>query len=47
MKGEFGKSIKLDWIPRFIVVDKKGNISLFRAIEKDFDKIKETIEKSK
>jgi thiol-disulfide isomerase/thioredoxin len=46
MKGEFGKSIKLDWIPRFIVLDKKGNIALFRAIEKDFDKIKETIEKS-
>ena len=47
MKGEFGQSIKLDWIPRFIVLDKKGNIALFRAIEKDFDKIKETIEKSK
>jgi thiol-disulfide isomerase/thioredoxin len=47
MKGEFGQSIKLDWIPRFIVLDKKGNIALFRAIEKDFDKIKQTIEKSK
>ncbi|MES2862662.1 MAG: TlpA disulfide reductase family protein [Bacteroidota bacterium] len=47
MKGEFGKSIKLDWIPRFIVVDKKGKIALFRAIEKDFDLIKETIEKNK
>lgn len=47
MKGEFGQSIKLDWIPRFIVLDKKGNIALFRAIEKDFDKIKETIEKNK
>ena len=47
MKDEFGQSIKLDWIPRFIVLDKKGNIALFRAIEKDFEKIKETIEKSK
>lgn len=47
MKGEFGKSIKLDWIPRFIVVDKEGKIALFRAIEKDFDKIKETIEQTK
>lgn len=47
MKGEFGQSLKLDWIPRFIVVDKKGKIALFRAIEKDFDLIKETIEKSK
>ena len=26
---------------------KEGKIVLFRAIEKDFDKIKETIEKSK
>ena len=47
MKGEFGSSIKLDWIPRFIVIDKKGKIVLFRAIEKDFDKIIESIEKSK
>lgn len=47
MKGEFGKSIQLDWIPRFIVVDKNGKIVLFRAIEKDFDKIKETIEQNK
>ncbi len=47
MKGAFGKSISLDWIPRFIVVDKNGKIALFRAIEKDFDKIKETIEQNK
>lgn len=47
MKGAFGKSIELDWIPRFIVVDKKGKIALFRAIEKDFDKITKTIEANK
>ncbi len=47
MKGAFGQSIKLDWIPRFIVVDKDGKIALFRAIEKDFDKIRETLEKTK
>ena len=47
MKGEFGSSIKLDWIPRFIVIDKEGKIVLFRAIEKDFDKIIEIIEASK
>lgn len=47
MKGAFGKSIQLDWIPRFIVVDKNGKIALFRAIEKDFDKITETIEANK
>jgi thiol-disulfide isomerase/thioredoxin len=47
MKGEFGASIKLDWIPRFIVINKEGKIVLFRAIEKDFDKIIESIEASK
>ena len=47
MKGEFGTSIKLDWIPRFIVINKEGKIVLFRAIEKDFDKIMESIETSK
>ena len=44
MKGEFGTSIKLDWIPRFIVINKDGKIVLFRAIEKDFNKIIESIE---
>ena len=28
MKGVFGKSIDLDWIPRYMVVDKKGKIAL-------------------
>ena len=37
MKGAFGKSIDLDWIPRYIVLDEKGNIKIYRAIEKDFD----------
>jgi hypothetical protein len=39
MKGEFGKSIDLDWIPRYIIIDKKGEIVIYRAIETDFDKI--------
>lgn len=43
MKGTFGSSIKVDWIPRYMIVDKNGKIVLFRAIEKDFDKIKETL----
>lgn len=45
MKGEFGKSIDLDWIPRYIVLDKKGNIEIYRAIETDFDKINEQLKK--
>lgn len=39
MKGVFGKAIDLDWIPRYIVIDKTGKIVIYRAIETDFDKI--------
>ena len=39
MKGEFGKSIDLDWIPRYIIIGKNGEVLLYRAIETDFDKI--------
>ncbi len=44
MKGVFGKSIKLDWIPRYMIVDKEGNIALFKAIEADNEKIIETLD---
>ena len=43
MKGIFGTAIDLDWIPRYIIVDKTGNIVLYRAIETDFEKINETL----
>ena len=43
MKGVFGTAINLDWIPRYIVLDKTGKIVLYRAIETDFDKIKATL----
>ena len=43
MKGSFGKSIDLDWIPRYIIVNKKGGISLYRAIETDFELIQKTL----
>ncbi|NJM80067.1 MAG: TlpA family protein disulfide reductase [Flavobacterium sp.] len=39
MKGVFGKSIKLDWIPRYMVIDKDGKIALFKVIEADDDKL--------
>lgn len=45
MKGVFGKAIDLDWIPRYIVIDKSGKIVLYRAIETEFDTI-QTILKS-
>ena len=42
-KGSFGKSIDLDWIPRYIIVNKTGAISLYRAIETDFELIQKTL----
>lgn len=32
-KGDFCTSINLDWIPRYILLDAKGNIEVFKAIE--------------
>ena len=45
MKGVFAKAVDVDWIPRYIVVDKDGKIVLYRAIETDFDKINEALKK--
>ncbi|MBD3582925.1 TlpA family protein disulfide reductase [Flavobacterium selenitireducens] len=47
MKGKFGKAIDLDWIPRYIIVDKTGKIATYRAIETDFDKIDKTLNQLK
>ncbi|MET3029083.1 TlpA disulfide reductase family protein [Flavobacterium sp. UW10123] len=47
MKGLFGKAIDLDWIPRYIVIDKTGKIVLYRAIETDFEKINSTLQSLK
>ena len=43
MKGVFAKAIDLDWIPRYIIIDKTGKIVLYRAIETDFEKINNTL----
>ncbi len=43
MKGAFGKSIDLDWIPRYLILDKKGKIVTYRAIETDFEQIDQTL----
>ena len=45
MEGELEKSIDLDWITRYIVIDKKGKVQIYRAIETDFDKINEELKK--
>ena len=39
MKGDFAKSLDVNWIPRYIVLDKKGNVALYKAIETDHDKV--------
>jgi len=45
MKGPYGKAVDLDWIPRYIVLDKTGKVVLYRAIETDFDKIDKILKK--
>lgn len=45
MKGVFAKAVDVDWIPRYIIVDKNGKIVLYRAVETDFAKINETLKK--
>ena len=45
MKGVFGKAIDLDWIPRYIIIDKTGKIVIYRAIETDFEKISTELKK--
>jgi len=45
MKGVFGKAIDLDWIPRYIIIDKTGKIVVYRAIETDFEIINSTLKK--
>ncbi len=43
MSGVFGKSIALDWIPRYMVVDQEGKIALYKAIQADDTKMTQTI----
>ncbi|MFV0565199.1 MAG: TlpA family protein disulfide reductase [Flavobacteriaceae bacterium] len=42
-EGPFGNFINLDWIPRYMVVNKAGNIALYKAIEADNAKLLSTI----
>ena len=47
MKDVFGKSINLDWIPRYMVVDKTGRIALYKVIEADDKNLIKTLESLK
>lgn len=42
-KGPFGNSIKLDWIPRYMVVSPEGNIRLYKAVKANDKKIKKAL----
>ncbi|WP_396183427.1 TlpA family protein disulfide reductase [Flavobacterium sp.] len=41
--GGFVKTVDIDWIPRYIVVDKTGKIALYRAIEADEEQLITTL----
>jgi len=41
--GAFGEFLDLDWIPRYMIVDKTGNITLFKAVEADDKRIKQIL----
>ena len=45
MKGTFGKAINLDWIPRYIIIDKTGKVALYRAIETDHEQVNSLLKK--
>lgn len=45
MKDEFGTSIQLDWIPRYIVVDPQGTIALKKAIVANDSLLIQTLDK--
>jgi len=47
MKGNFGKAINADWIPRYIVLNERGEIVLYRAIETENDKVDALLKEQK
>ena len=42
-KGAFGTSIDLNWIPRYLVLDKEGKIADYYSVKADDPKVQETI----
>ncbi len=43
MKGRFGKSLDVDWIPRYMIINKNQEIATYRAVETDFKKLNATL----
>ena len=44
-KGAFGNFVNLNWIPRYMVINKQGNIELFKAVKADNHKLIEALKK--
>lgn len=44
-KGNFGKFLNLDWIPRYLVVDQNQNIILYKATKATDENIKKALKK--
>jgi thiol-disulfide isomerase/thioredoxin len=44
-EGAFCSSIDLDWIPRYMIVDQQGKISVFKSIKSDDPVLRATIER--
>ena len=42
-ESDFNKSIKLDWIPRYMVVNPEGKITLYKAIKADDKRISKVL----
>lgn len=47
MDGVFAKTIDLDWIPRYLILDQFGKIIVYNAIETDFDFIEKKLNELK
>ncbi len=44
-KCPFADFVKIDWIPRYMVINKAGKIELFKAIKADDNKLVEALKK--
>lgn len=47
MKGALGRFVDLDWIPRYMVINKKGEIKIFKAINPGDINIKKLLDQIK
>lgn len=44
-KGDFGEFLNLNWIPRYLIVNEKGEIEMFKATKPTDKLIKENLKK--